>query len=231
MAFRYSPKIVTDGLVLYLDAANTKSYPRSGTIWSDISRGGNNGTLINGPVFSGSNGGIIVFDGVDDYCSVPNQTFNSTGSGSFTIEVFFKRNSSTPVNADSLYFMGNGGATDARIYFWFDNNNNGQMAINYYAGVGYDAYITLAPQLLDTNFHHAVQIVDKSTNQMTGYFDGINKGTASTLANSYTTTTNFNICGTNYCDASIGLFRIYNRALSSQEILQNYTTTKTRFGL
>jgi hypothetical protein len=69
MAFNYSPKIITDGLVLYLDAANTRSYPTNGTIWSDLSRNNNNGTLINGPTFNSANGGSIVFDGVDDRVS------------------------------------------------------------------------------------------------------------------------------------------------------------------
>jgi hypothetical protein len=64
MAFNYSPKIIQDGLVLYLDAANTKSYPTTGTTWTDLSRSGNNGTLINGPTFNSGNGGSIVFDGV-----------------------------------------------------------------------------------------------------------------------------------------------------------------------
>ena len=69
MAFNYSPKIVTDGLVLCLDAGNPNSYPGSGNTWKDLSRGRNNGTLVNGPTFSGDNGGSIVFDGVDDYTS------------------------------------------------------------------------------------------------------------------------------------------------------------------
>ena len=67
MAFSYSPKIVTDGLVLYLDAENTRSYPGTGTTWSDLSRDGNNGTLTNGPTVDSGNGGSIVFDGSNDY--------------------------------------------------------------------------------------------------------------------------------------------------------------------
>jgi hypothetical protein len=67
MAFNYSPKVVTDGLVLYLDAANPNSYVSGSTTWRDISRGGSNGTLINGPTYSSANGGSIVFDGTNDY--------------------------------------------------------------------------------------------------------------------------------------------------------------------
>ena len=67
MSFNYSPKIATNGLVLYLDAANTKSYVSESLMWNDISRGGNNGTLTNDPTFDSNNGGSIVFDGIDDY--------------------------------------------------------------------------------------------------------------------------------------------------------------------
>ena len=67
MAFIHSPKIITDGLVLALDAANVKSYPGSGTSWNDLSGNNNTGTLTNGPTFDGGNGGSIVFDGVNDY--------------------------------------------------------------------------------------------------------------------------------------------------------------------
>ncbi len=66
MSFVHSPKIVTDGLVLALDAGNTKSYTSGSTTWFDKSGNANNGTLTNGPTFSSANGGSIVFDGVDD---------------------------------------------------------------------------------------------------------------------------------------------------------------------
>ena len=101
MAFSFSPKIVTDGLVLYLDAANPKSYVSGSTTWRDISRGGNNGTLVNGPTFDSGNGGNIVFDGVDDYSRIEfNTLFNGSSSDSFSIEIIFKRNSLVYGNAD-----------------------------------------------------------------------------------------------------------------------------------
>jgi hypothetical protein len=67
MTLTHSPKLVTDGLVLCLDAANPKSYPGSGTTWTDLSGNGNNGTLVNGVGYNSSNGGSLSFDGVDDY--------------------------------------------------------------------------------------------------------------------------------------------------------------------
>ena len=65
MAYRNGPKIVTDGLVLCLDAAIGKSYPGSGTTWYDLSGNGNNVSLINGPVFNTNNKGSFVFDSTD----------------------------------------------------------------------------------------------------------------------------------------------------------------------
>ena len=73
MGLSHSPNIVTDVLVLCLDAANRRSYPGSGNSWLDLSGNGNNGTLTNGPTYSSANGGSLVFDGVDDYvnCGTP----------------------------------------------------------------------------------------------------------------------------------------------------------------
>jgi hypothetical protein len=67
MTIGYGPRIVTDGLVLALDAADRNSYPGSGTTWTDLTGRGNTGTLTNGPTYSSANGGSIVFDGTDDY--------------------------------------------------------------------------------------------------------------------------------------------------------------------
>ena len=71
MAFRYSPKIVTDGLVLALDAANHKSYPGSGTAINDLTANNTNGTLTNGPTFNSGNAGSIEFDATNDFILLP----------------------------------------------------------------------------------------------------------------------------------------------------------------
>ena len=67
MSFHYFPKIVTDGLIFYVDASNPKSYDTTGTTWNDISRNNNNGVLTNGPTYNSSNLGNIVFDGTNDF--------------------------------------------------------------------------------------------------------------------------------------------------------------------
>ena len=91
MAFIHSPKIVTSGLVLCLDAANKLSYRGSGTTWTDLSGNANTGTLTNGPTFSNANGGCIVFDGVDDYVNVPyNASTISFPTNNATICVWYR---------------------------------------------------------------------------------------------------------------------------------------------
>ena len=87
MAVQYSfGKIVTDGLVLCLDAADRNSYVSGSSTWRDVA-GSNNGTLTNGPTFSSANGGSLVFDGVDDSVISPPPVVGSTG---ITIIIWFK---------------------------------------------------------------------------------------------------------------------------------------------
>ena len=89
MAGIVAPNIVTDGLVLYLDAANTKSYASGSTAWNDLV-GINNGTLVNGPTFNSANGGSIVFDGSNDYVST---TYNAVLTN-FTFCAWFRQSGS-----------------------------------------------------------------------------------------------------------------------------------------
>jgi hypothetical protein len=80
--------IVTDGLVLNLDAGFVASYPKGGNLWKDLSGIGNDGTLINGPAFNSDNLGSIEFDGVDDSISIPDN--NSLDlSDNLSIEFWF----------------------------------------------------------------------------------------------------------------------------------------------
>ena len=234
MAFNYSPKIVTDGLVLYLDAANTKSYVSGSTTWNDISRSGNNGTLTNGPTFDSANGGSLVFDGVDDYVSIGNpSSLNITAE--ITLSVWVKIPSYNTGNfmnilSKGVTFSANGGVdgsyfigitNDGRVFWEIINDSNvrQQRVVSAAAAAAYNG--------LWTNF--------------TGTYDGsrltlyINRILFSTalFASSLirVRTGNVIIGGTRYLDGKVSNAMIYNRALSSTEILQNYNATKTRFGL
>ena len=100
MATNYNPSIVSDGLVLCLDAANTKSYTGSGTTWTDISGEGYDATLTNGPTFNSDYGGNIVFDGNtngEEITGVHNSELNLRND--LTVECWFRR---TGARSDSF---------------------------------------------------------------------------------------------------------------------------------
>ena len=105
MSLNHGPRtIIPDGLILHLDAANTKSYPGSGTVWKDLSGNGRDGTLIDGVGYSTDNGGTLVFDGTDDYVDCGND--NILSPPYLTASVMCKQTSfSTRGHA-----MGRGGA-------------------------------------------------------------------------------------------------------------------------
>ena len=88
MGLSHSPRIVTDGLVMCLDAGNSRSYPGTGTVWTDLA--GNIGTLTNGPTFNSENGGSVVFDGTNDGVDVSGtESFNGPLGVSYTLSAWF----------------------------------------------------------------------------------------------------------------------------------------------
>lgn len=238
MAFHYSPKIVTDGLVLYLDAANTKSYPGSGTTWNDLSKSQLNGTLTNGPTFNSANGGSIVFDGVDDYVDLGNVL--NPGLSSQTISLWCKVGSQISPGAGILVSKGNQVSTTIGHTIFVNTIDNVlQVRVNANNTTTQRAWQTLTFNNL-TSYFNVVMVIDRISNVVLGYYNGSNDGWVSgpltnsiSGFNSITTTTPLFLGKSITYDlnGNISNFMVYNRALSSSEILQNYNTTKSRFGL
>jgi len=228
MAFNYSPKTVTDGLVLYLDAANSKSYVSGSTTWSDLSRGGNNGTLTNGPTFNSSNGGSIVFDGVDDYVIVPNnQVFNINDN--FTVNVWFKSTSWTTDNQEGIVSKGN-------INNWvtYLRGTNGNIAF-YTSGTNYwDSGLAVGGTNLWNNVTFIYSFSNLGYKQI--YYNGIFYAQQSVTVPITINTDDLRIgfgqvASPQYLKGQVSVTAFYNRVLTSSEVLQNYNATKTRFGL
>ena len=121
MSVRYAvPPIVTNGLVLYLDAANRQSYVSGSTTWFDATANGLSGSLVNGPTFNSANGGSIVFDGVDDFVSTNNSSsLTQAGNTQFTAELWAKKTA-----ADKDLLMGAQDQSSLKGWFlqWFGNN-------------------------------------------------------------------------------------------------------------
>ena len=111
----HSPRIITNGLVLALDAANVKSYPGSGTVWKDLSGNNNNGTLVNGVGYNSGNLGYLAFDGTYDYVSINYPAFTSPTelsiggffrkiSGGSTYETVLHQSTDSSVGGSAYWF-------------------------------------------------------------------------------------------------------------------------------
>jgi len=219
MAFSHSPKIVTDGLVLCLDAANTKSYPGTGTNWKDLSGNGNNGTLTNGPTFDSGNGGSISFDGSNDRVST---NFKPSGSRSYFIWVKYNIVNSLP-NGFSLT-----GTQQVNAYNYVGIQNGGYFY--YYAG---SSGGVLSTTILSANIWYQQGFVLFADGSRKLYLNGIEIATLSGGLG-VTATSEFSVGCVNqnhWINGFIPIVTQYNKALTATEIQQNYNATKGRFGL
>jgi hypothetical protein len=219
MAGTVAPNIVTDGLVLYLDAANVKSYPGSGTVWRDIV-GTNNGTLTNGPTFDSGNGGSIVFDGVDDRVNCGKIITTIP----FTVSLYIKQNiPKTESNFITQDTVGNLGRLLLRTRF--DNR------LSFFIG-GNDF---ISNTVINLNLWYSVSFIRSMNGNGTIYVNGIEDSSQNLNTNLITdietTIGYFPRVPSNSFSGNISQVQIYNRALSATEVLQNYNSTKTRFGL
>lgn len=230
-----TPTIQTNGLVLNLDAANTKSYLKSGTIWSDLSRNNNTGSLVNGPTFSSDSGGGIVFDGVDDYCNIP---VSSVPTGSeITISFWTKVNT---IKVSGIFSAYNSiGDRQLNIHLpWIDN-------VVYWdcgsVGSTYDRINTATLTIEQrTGWHNWSFTKNATIGTMIIYLDGSNiaSGTGKTATIDTISTAShpcamarFFANSTEYYSGNVSNMLMYNRALTAQEVLQNYNALKSRFNL
>jgi hypothetical protein len=124
MGFYRGANVVTSGLVLALDAANPKSYPGSGTTWSDLSRDNYTGTLTNGPTFNSANGGSIAFDGVNDYVELTTRNTNLEFQPTQPYSCFvFYRSPLVATSGALIANMDNNGTTYPGWDLWFNNGS------------------------------------------------------------------------------------------------------------
>lgn len=241
MAIHDNPRIVTNGLILCLDAANPKSYPGSGTTWYDISGNDNHFTLQNSPTFTNN---AFSFDGVNDY-AISSNVINLSSYDSVTWEIVVKTEPETtgPVYAFERAFISTGDIeflTNSDVFSGFQEN---------YAFTVHGTLQKLYLSNLNLNtwgFHSHVysRIVD-STGRL-AYQDGglksfFDEGSAN--SSTATTTTSFNdkkiTLGANYNNnvvfnpfqGLISSFRIYNRKLTLAEHRINFNAFRGRFGI
>lgn len=229
--------IIRTGLVLNLDASTPESYPGSGNTWYDLSGNNRHGTLNNSPAFNTIAGGALSFNASNTYVSLGN--IGTIGNFQ-TIEVWFYSTSVTnyknicDMNYNT-YFpnQGNAGprleqssvATLNSGWAWSGNTSNNSI---------YQGQAT-AYTLYANNWYNAIFVNNNGT--VTAYLNNIAISTSGS-PNGFITTyadvnigRGFSLDSSRYFGGYISIFRIYNRALTSLEVEQNYNIQKGRFGL
>ena len=226
MSRHHGPQTVMDGLALYLDAGNPKSYPGTGTLWKDLSGNGNHGTLMMGPTSTPSS---IVFDGVDDYV-----TLGTRPSLSFTEEetvIWWCR----PTNIDM----------DRRAHV--GARRSGFLTI-YGSQLGYESTNHLG--LWQNNLYTASGVVQNNTWQqfcftfiangpIVLYRNGIKVGEKTAVGSQAVASAEY-LIGTEafggwgtpmYFMGDISIVQNYSRSLSASEIKQNFSAVRGRYGI
>ena len=236
---KYGPQIVTRGLVLCLDASSTKSYPGSGTTWYDVGIIKNNGILTNGAAISSFGGGSIEFDGVNDYVDL-NKAYTGSGEelgvGSFvtyTLEAWIYPRSSQGINLDADCIIGNTGDGGVGMQL---GSSSSRPRMNY----GARFTNNFNSSLFNYNEWTHVCLSKNSTTSVRTYLNGsfnVAASSAGDLSISPSVSPGEMRIGNasprvyGYYHGYIAVARIYNSALTDDEVKQNYNATKGRFGL
>ena len=228
MGLIHSPRIVTDGLVFCVDAADTRSYPGTGTTWTDRSVSGNNGTLTNGPTFSSDNRGSIVFDGSNDYVELI-ATGSEYNFSNISVGCWFKT-STTSSNPKTLVSKMSNVISSLNGWDLTISGSNGNLTWTPSFNGGSAA---VSQDYIDGNWHYAVGTHDGTNAKI--YVDGVLKDTASNSNTSNSSLSVFigawGVVGSlaYYTEANIASVHIYNKTLDDSEVLQNYLATKGRY--
>lgn len=235
MSVKGGPNTVTSGLVLELDAGNIKSYQSGSTTWFDKSGFANNGTLINGVGYTSSFNGSLVFDGVDDY--VGRNTALDVGSN-FSAFAWVRPGSINVRNA----IIGNSYPYQSGVgWFLATATNYGGVTNTFFISIGSDsAYQTAANNSIVLNtWNYIGGTVINGGQNIKLYVNGIETAYLPSNLSANTivyTSPELNIGRRTSSSpepwiGNIASTQIYNRILSSSEVLQNYNAQKSRFGL
>ena len=238
MAVGYNPRIVTDGLVLALDAGSTKSYPGSGSTWYDRSGNGNNGTLSGTYSNNSNNLGAVKFDAGSEVLSVSDSSILSTtfSNNSFTIfttvrsdDVVYPRSrhplyvNQNPTSSTTKGWSVGHGATSSSMEFRICDGTN---LVNGF----------LSHSVVQSTIYHRAFVVDRTEGANMKYYVNsiyIGQVDASSVTGSIYTSGGLvlgNVWGWRYI-GNIYNVSVYNRALSAAEVKQNFNTTRGRFGI
>jgi hypothetical protein len=223
MAFNFSPKIVTDGLVLYLDAANPRSYPGSGIAWYDLNGNENNASLQNGPTYNTIYNGNITCDGINDYVQVAGVVT------SFTLGIIYQPlvfDTNTATGRYNYVIESNSGGSN-KMFLRYNTTNSGAQLLLANHGSGGGEQSVIVNHTVGA-VYNALITYDDTSKYTALYING-------TLVSSLTMTAPLLYQGTRQLgytfNARYFTYKVYNRALTPIEIQQNYNAMRSRFGL
>jgi hypothetical protein len=227
MGLSHSPKIVTNGLVLALDAANNKSYPGTGTTWRDLSGNNNDLTIAGSPTYSSTQGWTFTNGSTANYMIKNPITFPTT---TISVEVWCK--TSGPGSTAIFSYASSAADNDFLI---FDPSN-----IVLYVGI---TAISSGVSITDGNWKQVVRTSNRSTGAEVLYVNGVSQFTTTLSAGTLVTTGGSLVLAQEQDSiggsfdpnqafgGNITIVKVYNRILTTTEVLQNYNATKSRFGL
>ena len=204
-------KIVTDGLVFNIDSAQLRSYPGTGTAWDDLS-GNNFNVTLNGPTFNSANGGVIVFDGINDLATYSERLF----SGDFTISFWEQINGG--IISNNQITLG---------------NTNGNPGINHFNGYirmwtgSSDTVVATLPTAVNTWYNYTYT---RTGTTYRFYINGVLNNTNTAGVFNFRSNT-LSPGPSGFFNGRIPIVHMYNRGLSDAEVLQNYSALRSRFGL
>jgi hypothetical protein len=231
-------------LVINYDAGVSTSYSGSGTTWTNL-RGANNGTLTNGPTFSSNVYGSIVFDGTNDYVSTP---YTQTNVVEYTIDAWFKTTHSGPLNV----IVQNRGSGGSGISITMGTGAPQGPSNTIFIGVDSNGLLiqraTTANTYADGNWYNAVGVFSQAngttvtTSSFSIYVNGSLASTTDSGIQQAGTTTSpltgsegtqigrHQLWGT-FFNGSLASVKIYDRALTAEEISRNFNATRGRYGI
>ena len=237
MGLKHHPRVVTNGLVMYLDAANPRCYSGSGLTVNALI-GGIGGTLVNGTGFSSANNGVFVFDGTNDYISVPNGFTSYLKSNDYwSVDLWVKLLNQTAgepvlvsagpsigyfdlfleVGDNQIYFAAGRGSDSGYIQNQNVSNTLGYNLTARYFNIVFIKTGSTTGSVSVNSINIPMSISGAGLSSMPNINEELRIGTFRQSG--------FELHG------NIGQVKIYNRALSQQEILQNFNATRFRYGI
>jgi hypothetical protein len=234
MSYSNGPRIVTDGLVLYLDAGNTKSYPGSGNTWYDLSGNNRNGSWVSSPSFT-SSGSLSYFSTLGNRCTGPaSNSFNINNTSGYTIFIACKQITLVATAAFKFYSSNIYNRGIFAHLTWSDNtvyfDQGGCCASNTRTNVSSGGSQTWNLWTLRRFTNSSTRTISKNGVTLTTNTAAAADINLNSTAVDFVGSNEYGGNSTTW-NAQINMFIVYNRGLDNLEISQNYNALKGRFNL